>query len=152
MELQPTGEMYTLYLSDDGERYDTAEKARDRDKVVNDRALAAQWPQYNLMDVRWYWVLNVAELQVLATLKRQQCGAVESFPALVRWEYDGNSRWDPFYALPFAHITALLAFVETIWCTSPTIESSYAPGAPSCKPSLGVPRAWPAAFPPRPGC
>ncbi len=114
MKLQPTGEMYTLYLSDDGERYNTSEEALKRDEVLAKRKLVAEWARYEFNDRAWYRVRDNAEVQTLAYAMNQQYDPnwLYTFPALVRWEYNDNSRWDDFQSLTLAELTGVIGFLE----------------------------------------
>ncbi len=114
MELQPTGEMYTVYLSDDGEWYNTSEEALKRDEVLAKRKLVAEWAHYEFSDRVWYRVRNAAEVQTLTYAMNQQYDPnwLYTFPALIRWEYNNNSRWDDFQSLTLAELTGVLGFME----------------------------------------
>ena len=96
--MQPTGEMYTVYLSDDGEQYNTAREAEARDTEMARRSTSTRWARYDWGEHGWFVVRDQGELITLSSVMKQAGPAVlTSYPALVRWEYNDHSRWDDFY-------------------------------------------------------
>jgi len=113
MSMQPTGEMYTVYLSNDGEVYKTAAEAEKRNQVLANRKLINDWASHDFIDSIWYRVNNEAELQTLAEARRQPylLNMVTIFPAIVGWESGGDS-CDHFYHITISQVRDLLVFLE----------------------------------------